>query len=83
MAIPAGVARIGNGVFGDGNALKVIQLDSGNPAFTLIDGVLYTKDRSELVMYPNPSATVFFTVRRAGEGNTFRHELADRISSAP
>ena len=58
VAIPAGVARIGNGVFGDCNALKVIQLDSGNPAFTLIDGVLYTKDRSELVMYPNPSATV-------------------------
>lgn len=58
VAIPAGVARIGNGLFGDCNALKVIQLDSGNPAFTLIDGVLYTKDRSELVMYPNPSATV-------------------------
>ena len=58
VAIPAGVVRIGNGVFGDCNALKVIQLDSGNPAFTLIDGVLYTKDRSELVMYPNPSATV-------------------------
>ena len=58
VAIPAGVARIGNGVFGDCNALKVIQLDSGNQAFTLIDGVLYTKDRSELVMYPNPSATV-------------------------
>lgn len=58
VTIPAGVARIGNGVFGDCNALKVIQLDSGNPAFTLIDGVLYTKDRSELVMYPNPSATV-------------------------
>ena len=58
VAIPAGVVRIGNGVFGDCNALKVIQLDSGNPAFTLIDGVLYTKDRSELVMYPNPPATV-------------------------
>lgn len=58
VAIPAGVAFIGNGVFGDCNALKVIHLDSGNPAFTLIDGVLYTKDRSELVMYPNPSATV-------------------------
>lgn len=58
VAIPAGVASIGQGVFGDCNALKVIQLDSGNPAFTLIDGVLYTKDRSELVMYPNPPATV-------------------------
>ena len=58
VTIPAGVARIGKGVFGDCNALKLIQFDSGNQAFTLIDGALYTKDRSELVMYPNPPATV-------------------------
>ncbi len=57
-AIPAGVASIGKGVFGWCNALKLINVDSGNQAVALIDGVLYTKDRSELVMYPNPSATV-------------------------
>ena len=58
MAIPAGVASIGKGVFGWCNALKLINVDSGNQAVALIDGVLYTKDQSELVMYPNPSATV-------------------------
>ena len=56
--IPAGVAIIGKGVFADCNALKLINVDSRNRAFTSIDGVLYTKDRSELVMYPNPPATV-------------------------
>ena len=58
VTIPAGVASIGKGVFGECNALKRIQLDSGNPAFTLIDGTLYTKDRSELVMWPNPPKSV-------------------------
>ena len=58
VAIPAGGASIGKGVFGWCNALKLINVDSGNQAVALIDGVLYTKDQSELVMYPNPSATV-------------------------
>ena len=58
VAIPAGVASIGKGVFGWCNALKLIKLDSGNQAFTLIDGALYTKDRSELVMWPNPPKSV-------------------------
>ena len=58
VAIPAGVASIGKGVFGGCNALKLINVDSGNQAYIVVDGVLYTKDRSELVMYPNPPATV-------------------------
>lgn len=58
VAIPSGVANIGKGVFTGCNALKLINVDSGNQAFTAVDGVLYTKDRSELVMWPNPPATV-------------------------
>ena len=58
VAIPAGVASIGSGVFGACPALKLINVDSGNQAFTAVDGVLYTKDRSELVMWPNPPNTV-------------------------
>ena len=58
VTIPAGVANIGKGVFGGCNALKLINIDSGNQAYTFVDGVLYTKDRSELVMYPNPPASV-------------------------
>ena len=58
VAIPAGVASIGKGVFGGCDALKLINVDSGNQAYIVVGGVLYTKDRSELVMYPNPPATV-------------------------
>ncbi|MBQ6137453.1 MAG: leucine-rich repeat protein, partial [Kiritimatiellae bacterium] len=58
VAIPAGVARMGKGVFAECNALKIINVDSGNPAYTVVDGVLYTKDCSELVMWPNPRNAV-------------------------
>ena len=58
VAIPSGVANIGKGVFSGCNALKLINVDSGNQAVALIDGVLYTKDRSELVMWPNPRNAV-------------------------
>ena len=58
VAIPSGVANIGKGVFTGCNALKLFNVDSGNQAFTAVDGVLYTKDRSELVMWPNPRNAV-------------------------
>ena len=54
VAIPSGVANIGKGVFSGCNALKLINVDSGNQVYASIDGVLYTKDRSVLAMWPNP-----------------------------
>ena len=62
VTIPAGVASLGKGVFGGCNALKLINIDSGNQAYTAVDGVLYTKDRSELVMWPNPPMSVSIPV---------------------
>ena len=38
--------------------MKIINVDSGNQALTSIDCVLYSKNRSELVMWPNPPASV-------------------------
>ena len=58
VAIPAGLASIGKGVFGGCDALKLINVDPGNQALMSIDGILYSKDRSELVMWPNPPASV-------------------------
>ena len=58
VAIPSGVVNIGKGVFLACNSLKRIYVDSGNPAYTVVDGVLYTKDCSELVMWPNPRNAV-------------------------
>lgn len=57
VAIPSRVASIGKGVFAKCNALKLINVDSGNQAYASVDGALYAKDRSVLVMWPNPPAS--------------------------
>ena len=54
VEIPAEAVNLGKGVFAGCNALKRINVDSGNQVYASIDGVLYTKDRSVLAMWPNP-----------------------------
>lgn len=58
VAIPAEVENLGKGVLTGCNALKRINVDPRNQVVTSIDGVLYTKDRSVLVMWPNPPTSV-------------------------
>ena len=53
VTIPASMVSIGEGSFTSCGALKEILAEPGNRNFTSVDGVLYTKDRSELVMCPN------------------------------
>ena len=52
VTIPAQVASIGGAAFADCGSLKQITVDSGNQSFTSIDGALYTKDRSILLVSP-------------------------------
>lgn len=54
VEIPAEAVNLGKGVFAGCNALKRINVDSGNQVYASFDGVLYTKDRSVLAMWPNP-----------------------------
>ncbi|MCD7812082.1 MAG: leucine-rich repeat protein [Ruminococcus sp.] len=49
--IPASVTEIGAGVF-TMQSITTIEVESGNPAYTSVDGVLYTKDLTTLVAYP-------------------------------
>lgn len=50
--IPASVSGMGSAVFGSCTGLRAITVDSGNPAFTGRDGVLYDKDMTRLIQYP-------------------------------
>ena len=50
--IPATVTAIGEGAFKETSGLEAINVDAANPSFKSVDGVLYTKDGSELVAYP-------------------------------
>ena len=46
------VATLGTGVFANCQALNVITVSGGNRAYCAVDGVLYSKDRTELIQWP-------------------------------
>lgn len=50
--IPASVQKIGAGAFAGCKKINYFSVDSGNPVYTTIDGVLYNKPEKELVAYP-------------------------------
>ena len=52
VSIPATVKTIGTGAFRGCGGLSFISVDALNPAFCSVDGVLYSKDKSVLICYP-------------------------------
>lgn len=67
ITIPETVERIEEGAFpsaafGGQTKLKEIIVDSGNPFYVSVAGVVYNKDRSELVAYPAGAVPLSFTV---------------------
>ena len=58
LTIPKDVARIGGEAFAGCTRIKHIEVDPSNRYFTSIDGVVYTKDRKELVVCPSGLSSV-------------------------
>ncbi len=52
VTIPAGVSEIGPGVFGECLSLTEIEVAPGSEYYTDVDGVLFTRDKKELIEYP-------------------------------
>ncbi len=52
IKIPKNVASIGRLAFGGCFGLKSIIVDSNNTAYSSVDGVLFNKNKTELVQYP-------------------------------
>lgn len=52
VSIPAQVSYIGNDAFGSCSSLKAIHVDPGNSAYSSHDGILYNKDKTELMACP-------------------------------
>ena len=52
ITIPNSVTSIGEKAFTSGMSLTAIWVDSGNTAYTSMNGVLFTKDLKTLVAYP-------------------------------
>jgi len=61
VTIPPSVTVIGNGAFALCTGLKSFVVSATNPIFSSLDGVLFNKDQSLLIFYPNSKST-FYTI---------------------
>ena len=52
VTIPAGITTIGDGAFWDCTSLTTINVSAGNKAYTSVDGVLFSKDMTDIIQYP-------------------------------
>ncbi len=52
LTIPKGVDSIEIDAFAGCKALVTISVDAANPAYSSVDGVLFSKDQTELILYP-------------------------------
>ena len=52
IKIPGGVNEIGSGAFAGCTALPEIGIDGANAGYISVDGVLFNRERTELVQYP-------------------------------
>jgi len=62
IAIPAGVTDLGYGVFADCASLTAIAVDSANPAYSSVAGVLFDKYQTTLIQYPTGRPGTDFVV---------------------
>ena len=57
VSIPASVTSIGESAFYNCNKLESISVDTGNRNYTSVDGVLFDKEKKNLIEYPVGNAT--------------------------
>jgi hypothetical protein len=70
ITIPASVTALGEGVFAA--SLTAIDVDARNPAYSSLEGVLFNKDQTALIRYPEGKAgsyTVPDSVTSLGDGS--------------
>lgn len=62
ITIPETVTTIENGAFWNLKALGNIYVSENNPYYTSVDGVLFNKDKTELICYPGSREQINYTV---------------------
>ena len=68
IRIPSSVIQIDEGAFtGPNYALTEFEIDERNPAYTVVNGVLYTKDLSTIVCYPVANPQTNYDIRNGTE----------------
>ena len=59
ITIPRTTVTIEEGAFNGCDSLRAIYVESGNPSFSSIDGVLFDADATELLKYPNSKGSSY------------------------
>lgn len=58
ITLPSGVEKVYSGSFKDCDSLKAIHIDAQNPYLKSEDGIVYSKDGTELICYPPGKAQI-------------------------
>jgi hypothetical protein len=59
VTIPSSVTSIGSGPFAGCTRLAAITVDTSNPAYSSITGVLFNKNQTTLIQYPGGGAVIY------------------------
>lgn len=62
IVIPRSVTDMGSSVFAGCENLRSVQAASGSQKLTSVDGILYSKDMTELILYPAGKSDTVFAV---------------------
>ncbi|MBR4726285.1 MAG: leucine-rich repeat protein, partial [Clostridia bacterium] len=62
ISLPEGLLDVDEHAFDGAEALSILRISSANSAFAVKDGVLYSKDMTKLVRYPEGKSTVDFAI---------------------
>jgi len=62
VAIPDSVTNIGDSAFNDCFSLSAIKVDGANLFYSDLDGVLFDKERTTLLQYPNGHASTSYVI---------------------
>lgn len=81
IALPNRLIQMGNGIFQDCTGLKEISIEEGNPAYCIEDGILYTKDRAEIIFCLPDAVTGAYTVpARVRAIHCYAFDLCDQLT---
>ena len=62
IIIPQSVVEIGNGAFFGCNSLTSINLEDGNTMYSSVNGILFNKDKTTIILYPAGKTDISYSI---------------------